>query len=65
MIDVNALNTLLWAVIITCAVATSAAAGAVTLTWLAHRGRRLRHAASGIRALESHLAGTARDRAAR
>jgi hypothetical protein len=56
---------LLWGITIACAVAIGVAAGAIILTWRANRRRHLRHVASGIRAAEAHLAGAARDHAAR
>lgn len=57
MVDIHALNMLLWSVTIVCVVAIGVAAVAVILTWLASRRRYLRHVASGIRAAEAHLAG--------
>ena len=60
MVDIHALNVLLWAVTIICAVAVGSAAGAIALAWLADRRRDAR----GVRAVEAHLAGAARDRVA-
>jgi hypothetical protein len=63
MVDIYALNMLLWAVTIACAAAIGVAAIAIILTWLASRRRHLRHVASGIHAAEAHLAATTRDHA--
>jgi len=64
MVDIHALNVLLWAVTIICAVAVGSAAGAIALAWLAGRRRDARGVARGVRAVEAHLAGAARDRVA-
>jgi len=64
MVDIHALNVLLLAVPIICAVAIGSAAGAIVLAWLADRRHNARSVARGVRAVEAHLADAARDRIA-
>lgn len=65
MVDIHALDMLLWAITITCSVAIGAAAAAIAVTWLVHSRRQLRHVLGGIRAAEAHLAEAASEHAAR
>lgn len=65
MVDIYTLDMLQWAITIICSVAIGAAAAAIAVTWLVHRGRQQRHVVSGIRAAEAHLAEAAREHAAR
>ncbi len=61
MVDVAALNTVLWAVLISSLVAVSLAAAGIVWAWLAQRRRRAHEVASGIRAAEDHLAVAAKE----
>jgi hypothetical protein len=65
MVDIHALNILLWAVIFMCTAAVGSAAVAITAVWLADRRHHTQHVARGVRAAEAHLAAAARDRVTR
>jgi hypothetical protein len=64
MVDVNALNLVLWAVLISSLAAVGLAAAGIAWAWLAERSRRADEVASGIRAAEDHLAVTAKQHTA-
>jgi hypothetical protein len=64
MVDVNALNLVLWGVLISCAVAVGTAILAIGWAWLVERRRQAHVVAGGIRAAEEHLAEAARDHTA-
>ena len=64
MVDVNALNMVLWGVLISALAAVALAAAGIAWAWLAERHRRAHEVASGIRAAEDHLVVAAREHTA-
>ena len=63
MVDIHALNTLLWSIATISAVAVALAMAGITLAWLSDRGRHAQQVAVGVRGVEAHLEEAARDRA--
>ena len=63
MIDIQALNTLLVSISVVLTVVVATAISAIVLVWAAERGRHAQQVASGVRAVEEHLAAAARDHA--
>ncbi|MGE5286667.1 MAG: hypothetical protein ACM3ML_05585 [Micromonosporaceae bacterium] len=65
MVDIQALNTLLWSIATISAVAVALAMAGITLAWLRDRRQHAQRVVRGVRAVEAHLEQAARDRAAR
>jgi hypothetical protein len=65
MVDINALNTVLWGIAVVSAVAVALAIAGIMLAWISDRNRRAQEVETGVRAVEAHLEEAARDHAAR
>jgi type II secretory pathway pseudopilin PulG len=65
MVDINALNTVLWGIAVVSAVAVALAIAGIMLAWFSDRNRRAQQVDTGVRAVEAHLEEAARDRATR